>query len=67
MQAPEYIAQGVITVLLLLTGKWVTGLLSLVLTAYHVRAYLRQEHQVISSVSHGLLLGSLLHTYAGNI
>ena len=37
--------------LLLLTGKWVTGLLSLALTAYHVRAYLRQEHQASLSVS----------------
>ena len=54
MQTPEYVAQGVITVLLLLTGKWVTGLLSLVLTAYHVRAYLRQEHQVGLSVQMGL-------------
>ena len=54
MQIPEYVAQGVITVLLLLTGKWVTGLLSLVLTAYHVRAYLRQEHQVGLSVYPGL-------------
>ena len=54
MQTPEYVAQGVITVLLLLTGKWVTGLLSLVLTAYHVRAYLRQEHQVRLSVSMGV-------------
>ena len=53
MQAPEYIAQGTITVLLLLTGKWVTGLLSLALTAYHVRAYLRQEHQVSLTVSLG--------------
>ena len=32
--------------LLLLTGKWVAGLLSLVLTAYHVRAYMKQEHVV---------------------
>ena len=54
MQTPEYVAQGVITVLLLLTGKWVTGLLSLALTAYHVRAYLRQEHQVSLSICLGL-------------
>jgi len=46
MQVPEYIAQGAITVLLLLTGKWVAGLLSLVLTAYHVRAYMKQEHVI---------------------
>lgn len=45
-QVPEYIAQAAITVLLLVTGKWVSGLLSLVLTAYHARAYIRQEHVV---------------------
>ena len=46
LQVPEYAAQAAITVLLLLTGKWVSGLLSLALTAYHARAYMRQEHVV---------------------
>ncbi|CAL5218809.1 g535 [Coccomyxa viridis] len=43
---PEYLGQGVITLVLLLTGKWVAGLLSLGLTAYHIRAYMQKEHVV---------------------
>ncbi|KAK9916157.1 hypothetical protein WJX75_009511 [Coccomyxa subellipsoidea] len=43
---PEYIAQGVLTAMLLLTGKWVSGLVMLTLLAWNVRTYLRDEHKV---------------------
>ena len=45
-QMPEYIAQAVITGMLLLTGKWVSGLAMAALTAWNVRTYLRDEHKV---------------------
>jgi hypothetical protein len=46
LQMPEYIAQAVITAMLLLTGKWVSGLAMAALTAWNVRTYLREEHRV---------------------
>jgi hypothetical protein len=46
VQMPEYIAQGVLTAMLLLTGKWVSGLVMLTLLAWNVRTYLRDEHKV---------------------
>ena len=45
-QMPEYIAQAVLTGMLLLTGKWVSGLVMALLTAWNVRCYLRDEHKV---------------------
>lgn len=46
VQMPEYIAQAALTALLLFTGKWLSGLVMLVLVAWNVRTYLRDEHKV---------------------
>jgi hypothetical protein len=43
---PEYIAQGVLTVMLLFTGKWVSGIFMLLMLAWNVRTFLRDEHTV---------------------
>lgn len=45
-QMPEYIAQAALTALLLFTGKWLSGVVMLVLVAWNVRTYLRDEHKV---------------------
>ncbi|EDQ88531.1 uncharacterized protein MONBRDRAFT_32837 [Monosiga brevicollis MX1] len=39
---PEYIAQGVLTLLFLLTGNWMCALLMAPLTCYHVWRYLNR-------------------------
>ncbi len=46
VQYPEYIAQALLTILLLLSQKWVLGSLQLVLTAYHFRLLSRKKHRV---------------------
>lgn len=46
VQMPEYILQAVVTAMLLLTGKWFSGLILLVVLAWNVRTYLREEHTV---------------------
>ncbi|BDA44050.1 probable protein cornichon homolog 4 [Coccomyxa sp. Obi] len=43
---PEYIAQAALTALLLFSGKWLSGLVMLLLVAWNVRTYLRDEHKV---------------------
>jgi hypothetical protein len=46
VQFPEYIAQGLLTAMLLLTGKWFIGLAMLTVAALNLRTYLRDEHAV---------------------
>lgn len=50
-QMPEYIAQAVLTGMLVLTGKWVSGLVMALLTAWNVRCYLRDEHKVGAAIA----------------
>ncbi|XP_012073032.1 protein cornichon homolog 1 isoform X2 [Jatropha curcas] len=43
---PEFILQGVICVLLLLTGHWVIFLMEAPLTCYHVLLFMKREHLI---------------------
>ncbi|KAL3645355.1 hypothetical protein CASFOL_010535 [Castilleja foliolosa] len=43
---PEFITQGVLCVLLLVTGHWVMSLLCIPYLYYNVRLYLRRQHLV---------------------
>ncbi|KAF7818989.1 protein cornichon-like protein 1-like isoform X1 [Senna tora] len=42
--APEYIAQGALCALFLLTGHWFMFLLTVPVAGYHVMLYLKQQH-----------------------
>lgn len=43
---PEFITQGVLTVLFLLTGHWVMSLLSIPYLYYNTRLYLGKQHLI---------------------
>mmetsp|Transcript_41687 Transcript_41687/g.98906 ORF Transcript_41687/g.98906 Transcript_41687/m.98906 type:complete len:121 (-) Transcript_41687:616-978(-) len=41
---PEYLVQALLSCLLLLSGKWFTGLVQLAVLGFHLRSYFRNEH-----------------------
>lgn len=43
---PEFITQGVLCLLYLLTGHWVMALLSVPYLYYNIRLYMRREHLI---------------------
>ncbi|PKI72191.1 hypothetical protein CRG98_007389 [Punica granatum] len=43
---PEFVLQGVLTLLLLVTGHWIMFLISVPLTCYHVMLYIKKRHLI---------------------
>ncbi|KAJ9184731.1 hypothetical protein P3X46_004430 [Hevea brasiliensis] len=43
---PEFVLQGVICILFLLTGHWVMFLMAAPLTIYHVMLFMKREHLI---------------------
>ncbi|OAY40547.1 protein cornichon homolog 1 isoform X1 [Manihot esculenta] len=43
---PEFVLQGVICILFLLTGHWVMFLMAAPLTLYHVMLFMKREHLI---------------------
>ncbi|XP_030519776.1 protein cornichon homolog 1 isoform X1 [Rhodamnia argentea] len=43
---PDFILQGVLSVLLLMTGHWFMFLVSVPVTCYHVMLYIKQRHLI---------------------
>ncbi|WCJ33926.1 Cornichon family protein [Euphorbia peplus] len=43
---PEFILQGVISILLLLTGHWLMFLFAVPLTCYHAMMFMKREHLI---------------------